>query len=185
MSLNGKRYATILADPPWSFKTYSDKGEGRSASQHYRTMAFAEIAALPVADWAQSNCALFLWATDPMLPKALELIERWGFVYKTVGFCWTKTNASGDYFVGMGYWSRANSELCLLATRGKPERLNADVRRLIVAPRREHSRKPDEVRQSIEQLVPGPYLEMFARESRPGWDSWGDQTTKFDRVEAE
>jgi N6-adenosine-specific RNA methylase IME4 len=131
---------------------------------------------------------LFLWATDPLLPKALELIKAWGFTYKTVGFYWAKTNKRAnlealtpeDFFTGLGYWSRANVEQCLLATRGSPPRMAKDVRRLVVSPRREHSRKPEEIYGRIERLACGPYLELFARQSRPGWDRWGDQTGMFD-----
>ena len=115
----------------------------------------AELTTLPVADLAADDCVLFLWATDPLLPKAFKLIEAWGFEYKTVGFYWVKTNAAAksdqDFFTGLGYWTRANPEQCLLATRGKPSRKSKDVRRLIVDRRREHSRKPDQVRDRIEQ----------------------------------
>jgi N6-adenosine-specific RNA methylase IME4 len=146
------RYAVIYADPPWHFATYSARGEGRSASAHYRCMAFPDLCNLPVRDLAAPDCCLFLWTTDPMLPKALGLIEAWGFTYKTVAFTWAKLNQSaagpslstGDFFTGMGYWTRANPEQCLLATIGKPRRLSRAVRQLIVSPRREHSRKPDE-----------------------------------------
>jgi N6-adenosine-specific RNA methylase IME4 len=146
-------------------------------------MSFADLAALPVAELASDNSVLFLWATDPLLPRALELITAWGFEFKTVGFYWVKTNAKSDqdFFTGLGYWTRANPEQCLLATRGTPSRKAKDVRRLIVDRRREHSRKPDQVRERIERLVPGPYLELFARETKAGWDCWGDQMSLFDR----
>ena len=177
------KYGAILADPPWTFATYSKKGKGRSSEAHYDCMSFETICDLPVADWAARDSVLLLWVTDPLLPKGLELIERWGFTYKTVGFYWAKQNrVSEGWFTGMGYWTRANPEQCLLATRGHPQRQAKDVRRLIVAPRREHSRKPDEIYERIERLVDGPYLEMFARQSRPGWDSLGDETGKFDRA---
>ena len=113
------------------------------------------------------------------------MIEAWGFTYKTCGFCWNKGNTLPlfpDDFkdkMGLGYWTRANSEVCLLATRGKPKRLNADVRQIIQAPLREHSRKPDEVYSKIERLVDGPYLELFARQQWPGWDVWGNEVGKF------
>jgi N6-adenosine-specific RNA methylase IME4 len=169
-------YKVVLADPPWTFATYSRKGKGRSAEAHYDCMSLAAIKALPVADWAAPDCALFLWATDPSLPQALEVIEAWGFAYKTVAFTWAKTTRDGTGFpIGCGYWTRANPELCLLATRGRPQRLSRSVRQLIVSPRREHSRKPDEAYERIEALVPGPYLELFAREQRPGWNSWGNE----------
>lgn len=182
MDLKLNHYGVILADPPWKFKTYSKKGKGRSAEAHYDCMDFDQIASLPIVDFAAPDCVLFLWVTDPMLPRAFELMSAWGFVYKTVGFYWAKLNPRiGSYFcednfsIGTGYYTRANPEQCLLATRGHPKRLNADVRKLIISPRREHSRKPDEIYDRVEQLCAGPYLELFARARRPGWDAWGDQ----------
>ncbi len=181
-------YNVICADPPWTFATYSRKGKGRSAEAHYACLGFDDICAIPVADWAARDSILLLWVTDPLLPKGLELIEAWGFTYKTVGFYWAKLNKSAppirllekDFSTGMGFWTRANPEQCLLATRGHPKRLAKDVRRLVVAPRREHSRKPDQVYERIERLAAGPYLEMFARQARPGWDAWGTEAGLFD-----
>jgi N6-adenosine-specific RNA methylase IME4 len=183
-----KRYGVIYADPPWNFKNFSEKGTGRNAVAHYACLDLTQIAEMEPQRWAAKDCVLFLWATDPMLPKALELIEAWGFAFKTVGFYWAKTNkrakldalAPQDFFTGLGYWSRANVEQCLLATRGSPPRMAKDVKRLIISPRREHSRKPDETYSRIERLARGPYLELFARQSRPGWDRWGDQSGLFD-----
>ena len=174
-------YQVIYADPPWTFSTYSRKGKGRSAEAYYDCMTLPEIKELPVGEWAADDCALLLWTTDPLLPTALEVIRAWGFTYKTVGFYWAKLNRSADpttyqeasFFTGLGFWTRANPELCLLATRGHPHRRRADVKKLIVSPRREHSRKPDQAYERIEALCEGPYLEMFARFSRPGWDQWG------------
>ena len=104
----------------------------------------------------------------------MDLIAAWGFVYKTVAFIWVKPS------IGMGYWSRKQAELCLLATKGRPKRLSGGVRQVIEAPRREHSRKPDDIYERIEQLVGGPYLEMFARQFWPGWDAWGAEVDKFE-----
>ena len=180
-----RKYGVIYADPPWHFRNWSAKGTGRNAISHYECMDFPAISALPVAELAADDCTLFLWATDPLLPRALQLIQAWGFEYKTVGFYWVKLNSAAkteaDYFTGLGYWTRANPEQCLLATRGKPPRQAKDVRRLVVERRREHSRKPDVVRDRIERLVDGPYLELFARETKPGWDCWGDQAALFDQ----
>jgi N6-adenosine-specific RNA methylase IME4 len=177
-------YRVIYADPPWTFSTYSRKGKGRSAEAYYDCMSLADIKALPVAEWAAAECVLLLWTTDPLLPTALDVLSAWGFTYKTVGFYWAKLNKSadpaiyrdGDFFTGLGFWTRANPEMCLLATRGHPHRRNANVRKLIVSPRREHSRKPDEAYGRIEGLCEGPYLEMFARSTRPGWDRWGAES---------
>jgi N6-adenosine-specific RNA methylase IME4 len=170
------RYAVIYADPPWRFRAWSVKGTSRSAVSHYRCADVEALALLPVADLAADNCVLFLWTPDPFLPRALDLLRIWGFEYKM--------NASAkheaDFFTGLGYWTRANPEQCLLATRGKPTRRAKDVRRLVVEPRREHSRKPDCIRDYIERLVDGPYLELFARETKKGWDCWGDQVGLFD-----
>jgi N6-adenosine-specific RNA methylase IME4 len=183
-----KRYGVIYADPPWNFKNFSEKGTGRNAVAHYNCVDFAQLAAIKPQRWAAKDCVLFLWATDPLLPKALELIEAWGFTYKTVGFYWAKTNkradlnamSPADFFTGLGYWTRANVEQCLLATRGSPPRMAKDVKRLVIEPRREHSRKPDQIYSRIERLARGPYLELFARQSRRGWDRWGDQARLFD-----
>ena len=188
MNVPSKRYGAILCDPPWAFKTYSDKGKGRSAEAHYSCPNFSALCAVPVQDWAAKDCALFLWVTDPMLPKALELIRAWGLTYKTVAFYWVKLNKSVarnyhwsefDFFTGLGYWTRANPEMCLLATRGHSKRKAKNVPRLVIAPRREHSRKPDEIYSRIERLVAGPYIELFSRQHWPGWDQWGDETSKF------
>lgn len=187
-NLERGKYGAIYADPPWSFDVWSkDTGNGRSAQSHYSTMTMRQIARLPVDELAAKDCVLFMWACWPSFPDALKIIDAWGFTYKTCGFDWMKAdNTQPNFFqddlpaqVGMGYWTRANTEPCLLAVRGKPKRLNADVRMGIIAPRREHSRKPDGVHARIERLVSGPYVELFARQRRPNWDSWGDQTDKF------
>jgi len=181
-----KHYKVIYADPPWTFATYSRKGKGRSPEAYYDCMTLADIKALPVTEWAADDCVLLLWTTDPLLEKAFDVINAWGFTYKTVGFYWAKLRKpgmlynDGNFFTGLGFWTRSNPEPCLLATRGNPHRRSASVRKLIVSPRREHSRKPDEVYERIEALCEGPYLEMFARFSqpgfsRPGWDLWGHE----------
>jgi N6-adenosine-specific RNA methylase IME4 len=169
------KYRAILADPPWAFKTYSGKHTTphRCAEDHYRTMSLVDLKALPVSTWAAPDCALFMWAVGSHFDAAMELANAWGFKFKTDVFVWNKGK------IGMGYWSRKQTETCLLFTKGKPKRLCKGVRQLITAPRREHSRKPDETYERIEALVLGPYLEMFARSHRIGWDVWGDQTDKF------
>lgn len=146
-------------------------------------MSLSELKAFPVRDYADKDCALFLWVTDPMIPQGIELMQAWGFTYKTVAFNWVKLNKNGaqqpvedgPFFVGLGYWTRANPELCLLGTRGKPPRQAKDVRRLIVSERQQHSRKPIEIYDRIQRLVEGPYLELFAREKHQGWNAIGDQ----------
>lgn len=188
-------YAAILADPPWPFATWShiglagDKDQSnrgqRSRAAPYQTMGHDDIYSLPVGDVAAKDCALFLWVVQTQLPQALTLIERWGFEFKSVSFAWFKGEGlplfPNDVRVpiGCGYWTRAGFEQCWIATRGKPNRQNADVRQVLLEKRREHSRKPDCVHERIERLVAGPYLELFARSHRPGWDVWGNETDKF------
>jgi len=169
-------YGVIYADPPWKFQTRSVKGKGRSAEAHYDCMSISDLANRPVHECSARDSVLLVWVTDPMLAAGLALGSAWGFVYKTVGFYWAKTSADGAAWpIGAGYWTRANPEQCLLFTCGHPKRINADVRKLIVSPRREHSHKPDEVYDRIERLCGGPYVELFARNLRPGWASWGNQ----------
>ena len=175
-----KKYKAILADPPWSFKNYSKKGEGRNVNRHYKTMGLADIKALPVHKIADTDCVLFMWTTGPLLDRSFEVITDWGFTYKTIAFTWIKENMkSPGLFMGGGYWTRSNAEICLLATKGKPTRVDKGVMQPIISPRREHSRKPDEIRERIERLVSGPYIELFARTESKTWDSWGLETNKF------
>ena len=188
-----------LADPPWRFEVWSGEtavkrrelsGTNVSASVHYQTMAPSELKALPVNDVAADDCALFMWATWPTLLEAIDLIETWGFKYKTCAFDWMKAHAGQvEMFrddlmclMGMGYWTRANSEPCLLATRGKPKRLNADVRQGIIAPRREHSRKPDGIHERIERLVAGPYLGIICAAETRRLDSLGKPNRQVPRA---
>ena len=170
------QYSIILADPPWSYRTWTAKGGHKSASAHYDTMHTGDICKLPIGQLAADDSTLFLWATYPNLPEAFEVIEAWGFKYKTVAFTWIKTSKNGNPFVGLGYWTRANAEICLLATRGKPQRVDKGVKQVIISPRLEHSRKPDEARERIVQLMGDlPRVELFAREKWPGWDVWGNE----------
>jgi len=186
-------YSLIYADPPWAFKTFSENGHGRSSEAHYDCMSIEGIKQLPVRNWAAKDSILLMWVRDPMLPHALEVIHAWGFTFKTVGFYWAKLNKSSpelyftkaDFFTGMGYWTRANVEQCLLATCGSPKRNHKDVKKLVVSHRRAHSQKPEEVYSSIERLADGPYLEMFSRSSRSGWDSWGTEVGLLDQGQVE
>lgn len=181
----GKKYGTILCDPPWSFRSWSDKGKNRApdgmdrrnglAERHYKTMTLDDIRALPVASVAAKDCVLIMWVVDCMIPAALDVGAAWGFTFKTTGFTWRKVRRGGGEHIGLGYWGRGGTEQSFLFTRGAPRRKSAGVRKLIDAPVREHSRKPDEAYDRIEALADGPYLELFARRGRAGWDSWGDQ----------
>jgi N6-adenosine-specific RNA methylase IME4 len=183
MAEAGRRFKVIYGDPAWEFKVYSGRGKQRSADRHYDTSSLDAIKALPIAPLADDDCALFLWGVWPELPGALEVIKSWGFEYKTVAFVWVKTtekaevlNLDGDgLHWGMGYWTRANTEFCLLATKGAPLRLAEDVHQIVLAPVGEHSAKPQEVRARIERLLVGPYLEIFARRAVPKWSVWGNE----------
>lgn len=181
-----RKYGAILIDCPWSFLVWSqDTGSGRSAEAHYPTMTPDDLKRLAIQQVMADDCALFMWATFPTLVQAISLGATWGLQYKTAAFVWAKLNkkqglverAAGDdknWFMGMGYYTRANCESCLLFTRGKPKRKSKSVRQLIVTPIREHSQKPDEIYGRIERLVEGPYLEIFARQRREGWSAIGN-----------
>jgi N6-adenosine-specific RNA methylase IME4 len=172
-----EKYSIIYADPPWHYKTYSPKGNGRSAEKHYPTMSIAEIKALPVEQLAADDCALFMWITFPCMKEAFEVLEAWGFQYKTVAFVWVKQNRISDgLFWGMGYWTRSNAEICVLATKGHPKRVSSDVHQVIMSHVERHSKKPDEARDRIVQLMGDlPRIELFARQKTDGWDVWGNE----------
>ena len=172
-----EKFAIVYAYPAWSYRVWSRKDMVRSVENHYPTMDIKEICALPVANIAAKDSALFLWATFPNLPEAFEVIKAWGFTYKTVAFTWVKTcRKSPGYFVSLGHWTRANAEVCLLATKGQPRRISKSVRQLIVSPVRQHSQKPDEARERIIELMGDlPRVELFAREKVAGWAAWGNE----------
>lgn len=172
-----KKYNVIYADPPWAYKVWSKKGAGRSAESHYPTMKIEDIKALPVGELADKDCALFLWITFPMLREAWGVLDAWGFEYKSVAFVWVKQNKKvPTLFWGMGYWTRANAELCVIATKGSPRRQSKSVHQVIVSPIEEHSKKPDEARKRIVELMGDvPRIELFARQKMPGWDVWGNE----------
>ena len=167
-------YNIIYADPPWR---YEQKNVSGAAEHHYSTMSIDELCGLPVAELAAKDCLLFLWATFPMLPEALRLIKAWGFEFKTVAFVWLKQNRkSPTWFYGLGYWTRGNAEICLLAKRGKPRRYSKGVHQFIISPVERHSKKPDAARDKIVELAGDlPRVELFARAETPGWDVWGDE----------
>lgn len=176
--ITDKKYEVIYADPPWSFKTYSEKGKGRSAERHYPTMKKEDIQSLPVKRIAADNSVLLLWVTSPCLTEGIELISAWGFTYKTVAFTWIKQNKKSDgIFTGMGYYTRSNAEYCLLATRGKVlERKSHSVSSVVISHIERHSQKPAEVRKRIVELFGDiPKIELFARQQASGWDCWGNE----------
>ena len=168
-----KKYKIIYADPPWKYYA----GGNKNQSQHYKSMTIEEIKNLPVEKLADDNCILFLWVTFPMLPDVFDVITAWGFKYSTCGFNWVKRNKSSNgWFFGLGNWTRSNSELCLIATKGSPIRQSASVHQIIDTPLEGHSKKPDCVRTKIVELVGDlPRIELFARNKTAGWDVWGNQ----------
>jgi N6-adenosine-specific RNA methylase IME4 len=167
------KFVALMADPPWG---YDQKGVQGAAENHYKTMSIDDLCTLPVADLAAKDAVLFLWSTFPMLPDALRVIDAWGFKYKSCGFLWLKKYKNVDKFVlGLGFWTRGNAEVCLLATRGKPIRYDRAISQIVVSPKEEHSRKPGIVREKIAALLGDvPRLELFAREQAPGWDAIGN-----------
>lgn len=173
-----KQYSVIYADPPWTYAKSGGKSKARGlAKQHYKTMPLADIKALPVAEIADDNCALFLWGTFPQMQQALDVIGAWGFNYYSAAFVWVKRNPkTGKDAFGMGYWTRANPEVCLLAIKGKMAPKRHDIRQLVYAPAKRHSEKPAIIRDLIVDLCGDlPRVELFARQTTPGWDAWGDE----------
>lgn len=185
-----KKYKIIYADPPWSYNSKMALGKGAkrsSAEDYYKTMSTQDICDLPIKDIADNDCILFIWTTFPKLFETQKVINSWGFEYKTCAFVWVKKNKKYseernikrggiDDFMGQGRWTRQNAEICLLATKGKPKRLSAKVRQIIYSEIREHSRKPDRVRNDIIELVGDlPRIELFARQVVEGWDCFGDE----------
>ena len=170
-------YSVLYCDPPWQYRVWSKKGQGRTAESHYNTMPLEEICALPVGQLAAPDSALFLWVTSPHLPCAFSVIDAWGFTFKSIAFVWIKKNKKADsLFWGLGHWTRANAELCLLATRGRPPRVSKSVHQVIMSPIEAHSKKPDEVRHRIVELMGDvPRIELFARNYTRGWDVWGNE----------
>jgi N6-adenosine-specific RNA methylase IME4 len=190
-------FGAIVADPPWHFKArtalqVANWNSRRDAEKHYSVMSFEQILSLPVGTLAAKDAHLFLWTTGPCLRMAFDVIEAWGFRYSSVAFTWVKLRrshdptqlrflptAESDLHVGLGLTTRKNTEFVLLGRRGSARRNAKDVREVILAPVREHSRKPDEAPRRIMRYCDGPYIELFARERRAGWTAWGAETDKF------
>ena len=169
-----RKFNILYADPPWKYERNKVQG---AAENHYPTMSIEQLCALDVEKITDENCALFLWSTFPFLPEALRLIKAWGFTYKTTAFVWLKQNRKNkDWFFGLGFWTRGNAEICLLATKGKPQRKSAKVSQLIISPIDKHSKKPDIVRKKIVELMGDlPRIELFARQTTPGWEVFGNE----------
>ena len=176
MMLVNKKYNIIYADPPWSYRDKAASGN-RGASFKYKVQDHRWVCNLPVKDISEDNCILFIWITMPKLNDIMEVISSWGFSYKTCAFTWVKRNKlQPSWFWGMGNWTRANPELCLLATKGKPKRVSAGVHSVVDTPIERHSKKPDVVKDRIVQLCGDlPRIELFARQKTQGWDVWGNE----------
>lgn len=189
-------FKAIMADPPWHFRSFSPPrpqnfASDRSPNKHYATMSAQDIFDMPVADIAARDSHLFLWSTGPHLPQAIETMRQWGFRYSGMGFVWVKMRRAflrqprmlplihADLFMGLGHTTRKNAEFVLLGRRGSARRNAKDIHEIILSPVREHSRKPDEAYDRVRQYCDGPYLELFSREERAGWSTWGNETGKF------
>jgi N6-adenosine-specific RNA methylase IME4 len=161
-------------DPPWEYRDTCNSGK-RGVAHKYILQSNSWLSSLDIKSLATDNCALFIWATCPKLPEILDIIKHWGFTYKTVAFTWIKRSKKNtSYHFGMGNWTRANTELCLLATLGKPKRIVANISQLIISPVEEHSKKPAIVRTKIVELLGDlPRIELFATTKSDGWDSTG------------
>ena len=177
------KYQIIYADPPWDFRGYDLKKEARYVGNKYKVQSKEWIENLAIKEISDENCVLFLWTTMPKLNEVFDLIRKWGFEYKTVAFTWVKKNKkSNSWFWGMGRWTRANAELCLLATKGNPKKISSSVHSVIDTSIEEHSKKPSEVRKRIVELMGDlPRIELFARKKNTlfdefkGWDVWGNE----------
>lgn len=188
-------FGLIYIDPPWNFETWSEKGQGKSPSQHYDVMDIEAIKSLPVAELAAENSYCAIWGVDPRLDEAFDVLKAYGFEYKTVLWYWIKLNRKAkwkldivnnwewikrtDIFKGMGRYTRCNPEVCIIGRKGTPPIKDHSIDKTIIEPVREHSRKP-ELHDKIERLFDGPYIELFSRSRRPGWTVWGNEVGKFD-----
>jgi len=191
------KYPVIIADPPWNFAEWSEKGNSKGAYRHYGVMNTDAIMGIPVNEVAADDSVLLLWATWPKLIDAMRVGDAWGFSYKTLGFIWVKRSLQGSaWHTGLGYYTRANSEPCLLFTKGHPKRRSMGVHQLIVddesvdclpgfeevltARLTAHSAKPEEFYKRVEDLLAPPYLELFGRRTRDNWQVCGNEINGLD-----
>lgn len=178
------KYKVIYADPPWDYKDKRDKHIRicGGATSHYPTMTIKELKAKApeVKNISDDDCIIFMWVTFPILKEGLELIEEWGFKYKTLGFSWIKLNKKNKKpFFGIGHYTKSNCEVCLIGIKGRPQIESDEVSSVLLSVKRQHSRKPDEVYERIEKLMGNvPMIELFARQKRRGWGTYGNETTK-------
>ena len=171
-----RKYEIIYADPPWNYKN-NKENLPKMGGVTYKQMTDESLQEMNVKRICGRNCALFMWVTMPKLREGLELIKAWGFTYTTCAFVWVKQNPKNEgVYSGLGHWTNGNAELCLFAKKGKHKRVEKNVKQIVISHRREHSRKPDEVRERIVRLLGDlPRIELFARETADGWDSMGDE----------
>lgn len=175
-------YDVIVCDPPTRFELYSDKGNAKSAGAKYKLMPWQEIAALPVGHLARANAILLLWACPPTLDKSFDLLRAWGALYKTE-LIWDKRTKNGKRRMGTGYRSRSMHESILLAVFANEHQIHAPFHGAIEGIAREHSRKPDSFYDQVIQRTPNlARCDLFARQTRDGFDAWGDEATKFDKA---
>jgi N6-adenosine-specific RNA methylase IME4 len=172
-----KKYSIIYADPPWSYPKTGGKTSSRGmAKQFYDTMSLEDIKLLPIGEISATNAILFIWVTYPQMQNGLDVIRAWGFEYFGLGFNWIKKTSTNKDFFGMGYWTRANPEMCLIAIKGKMKPKSHSIRQLLYSPIQEHSQKPPEVRDMIVEIAGDlPRVELFARQKTEGWDIWGNE----------
>ena len=195
ISFPKKKYNIIYADPPWQFKYQSKKRTDgtsddlniRDPQKEYPCMTIDDIYNMPVNEIADDNSILFLWVTYPLLKEGIKTMEEWGFTYKTCGFSWIKKNKKADsLFWGLGYWTRANNEICLLGTKGKPKRVSKGVHQGVMSKIQKHSQKPDIVKDRIVELCGDvPRIELFARQATKGWDVWGNEVEDVEEEKIE
>lgn len=178
------RYSLIMADPPWQFHNWSAKGERKNPSAHYDCLPTGDFASWPIHQLAAPDCLLWLWATNPMLPQALQVMDAWGFRFVTAGH-WVKRTKNDKLHFGTGYVLRSAGEPFLIGKIGNPK-TSRSVRSVIEGKVREHSRKPEEAYEAAEALCPDAVrLDLFSRQTRPGWDAFGNEAGKFDQIEGE
>lgn len=171
-------FQVIYCDPPWIQDSQLGREKKRGNPELYPLLSTRDLCDLPVADITAKDATVFMWALDAMIPDAIELMRAWGFLYKTVAFTWYKQTSRGNDHFGTGAWTRKGTELCLMGVKGRPKRVSASVRQLQRGSVREHSRKPDIVRERIVELMGDvPRLEMFCRYPEQGWYSWGNEVS--------
>jgi N6-adenosine-specific RNA methylase IME4 len=187
--LPDREYRCIAADPAWNFKSNSEANPGRNPRRHYDCMSLADIATLPVERHAAREAVLFMWIIGPLLAVGahIPIMRAWGFEPTAMGFVWIKLNQNAsphfitvrDLFNGPGFTTRKNAEFVVIGKRGRSPRVDAGVHEVMISPRREHSRKPEEFYRRVERYCDGPRLELFGRQQRPGWIVRGNQANKF------